>query len=279
MASLAQAQELRQSPLPKPTGESAVGRTQFDWTDESRADPENQSGHREIVVWVWYPAAPRSGAEPAEWMPRKWGELFWSDYLNAHPNAAEAGKQHPINTIRTHAYTDAPAASSQRPYPILLFAPGMGDTPLDYSGVIEDVVSHGYIVADKSGAGRTQDKERFGKCPIGRAPDRRAVDVEDRPHARIVVGELQDCRSTQRMPDCTHVAHIQATFQRTSLLRIYVAQLVQREAQVMTPNADDLFESLQRLVGGTSCWTDVPLRRHYVAPLYDSPIGKNTESS
>jgi hypothetical protein len=80
-------------------------------------------------------------------MPGKWGELFWSDYLNAHPNAAEAGKQHLINTLRTHAYTDAPPAPSQRQYPILLFAPGMGDTPLDYSGVIEDVVSHGYILA------------------------------------------------------------------------------------------------------------------------------------
>lgn len=141
------AQGTRQSPLPAPTGEFSIGRTQFDWTDESRADPENKSGHREIVVWVWYPATPRSGSAPAEWMPGKWGELFWSEYVHAHPDAAEAGKQHPINTIRTHAYTDAPVTSTQPQYPILLFAPGIGGTPLDYSGVIEDVVSHGYIVA------------------------------------------------------------------------------------------------------------------------------------
>jgi hypothetical protein len=146
VARSAQAQDPQPSPLPKPTGESAVGRTQFDWIDESRADPENPSGHREIVVWVWYPATPRSDAESAEWMPGKWGELFWADYLSAHPNAAEAGKQHPVHTIRTHA-TDALAAPGQQQYPILLFAPGTGDTPLDYAGVIEEVVSHGYIVA------------------------------------------------------------------------------------------------------------------------------------
>jgi dienelactone hydrolase len=141
-----EAQGTHQSPLPVPTGEYSVGRTQFDWTDESRADPESHNGHREIVVWVWYPASPRSGAEPAEWMPGKWGELFWSEYIGAHPNAAEIGKQHPINTIRTHAYTDASVASDQQQYAVLLFAPGLGTTPLDYSGVIEDVVSHGYVV-------------------------------------------------------------------------------------------------------------------------------------
>jgi predicted dienelactone hydrolase len=143
----AKGQGTRQSPLPAPTGTYSVGRTQFDWTDEARADPENHNGHREIIVWVWYPASPRSGAEPAEWMPGKWGELFWSDFVSRHPVAGENGKEHPINANRTHAYPDASVASAQKEYPVLLFAPGLGTTPLDYSSLIEDVVSHGYIVA------------------------------------------------------------------------------------------------------------------------------------
>src|SRR4051794_28117247 len=80
------AQTRRQSPLPRPRGEYAVGRTQFDWTDESRVDAESPTGHREIVVWVWYPAASRSSADAVEWMPGKWGELFWADYTAGHPN-------------------------------------------------------------------------------------------------------------------------------------------------------------------------------------------------
>jgi hypothetical protein len=142
-----EAQAIRQSPLPAPSGEFSVGRTQFDWTDESRADPEGNRGHREIVVWVWYPAAQPSGAEPAEWMPGKWGELFWSDFVDGHPNAAEPGRAHPIATIRTHAFAGAPAASAKQQYPVLLFAPGLGADPLQYASLIEDVVSHGYIVA------------------------------------------------------------------------------------------------------------------------------------
>jgi predicted dienelactone hydrolase len=50
-----------QSPLPAPTGPYQVGRTEFDWVDPSRPDPESPSGHREIVVCLWYPASPKKG--------------------------------------------------------------------------------------------------------------------------------------------------------------------------------------------------------------------------
>ena len=48
-------QELFPSPLPAPTGPYAVGRTSFDWVDESRSDSATPHGHRELVVWLWYP--------------------------------------------------------------------------------------------------------------------------------------------------------------------------------------------------------------------------------
>jgi hypothetical protein len=57
------------SPLPVPSGEHAVGRTQFDWIDSSRADSENPKRHREVVAWVWYPAEAPGGRESVEWMP------------------------------------------------------------------------------------------------------------------------------------------------------------------------------------------------------------------
>src|SRR5262245_29588018 len=61
-----------QSPLPAPTGPYAVGRTEFDWVDSSRPDSDSPSEHREIAVWLWYPASPRNPSEAAEWMPGKW---------------------------------------------------------------------------------------------------------------------------------------------------------------------------------------------------------------
>jgi dienelactone hydrolase len=144
---LVSAQARGDSPLTPPSGAYAVGRTQFDWIDSARTDAENPGGHREIAVWVWYPAKPAPGAERAEWMPGKWGESFWADYVGAHPNLADAGKAHPISSMRTHATADAPPEATQARFPIVLFAPGLGTTPLEYASLIEDVASHGYIVA------------------------------------------------------------------------------------------------------------------------------------
>lgn len=133
--------------MPAPTGALPVGRTTFEGTDQSRADPDNAAGHRQIVVWVWYPASPPLGTQPAEWMPGKWDEEYWSQFVSGHPTVAGQASEHPVSAVRTHAYTDAPPATAHAPYPVLLFAPGLGTTPLEYASVIEDVVSHGYVVA------------------------------------------------------------------------------------------------------------------------------------
>lgn len=53
--------------LPTPTGTYAVGRMEYDWTDQQRFDPlAPQAGlKRELVVWAWYPAVRVPGAEVA----------------------------------------------------------------------------------------------------------------------------------------------------------------------------------------------------------------------
>jgi len=135
-------QAANRSPLPDPTGQHAVGRTTFEWIDASRPDSTAPSRHREVVVWAWYPAAVH-GSAAAQWMPGKWGEVFWSEYSKGHGGL---GAPPDLSAIRTHAYADAPVEPSAQKYPLLLFAPGSGTTPLDYSGIIEDIVSHGYIV-------------------------------------------------------------------------------------------------------------------------------------
>jgi len=143
-----------QSPLPAPAGPYEVGRTEFDWVDTSRPDPDSPGGHREIVVWLWYPASPKHGAEAAEWMPGKWGELLLPDYLAKQRRSetmlseVEAGlKEYPISTIRTHAYSGAPILHGKKKFPVLLFEPGFGMLPFFYTTLIEDLASHGYIVA------------------------------------------------------------------------------------------------------------------------------------
>ena len=104
------------SPLPSPTGQYAVGREYFDWVAVSPPGDGASEPQRELAVWVWYPAAVSSDAKPAEWMPGKWGDVFWSEFVKAHPTASSSG-DHLIRSIRSHAYASAPVASGAQRRP------------------------------------------------------------------------------------------------------------------------------------------------------------------
>lgn len=126
--------------LPAPTGPYAVGRVSYDWIDQAREDSfaPRKGVKRELLVWVWYPAEHVAGAQPGPYLPAKWGQEW---------NALHGPLfQQRANSIRIHAIDAAPIATAQKQYPVLLFEPGLGLIPTDYTTLIEDIVSHGYIV-------------------------------------------------------------------------------------------------------------------------------------
>ena len=126
----------REVVLPRPTGPYAVGRTLFDWTDLKRDDPYSTAlgEHRELMVWLWYPATVAPQSKPADYIPAAWAsKLPWRPVTLP-------------GRVRVHAVADAPLAASQQPYPVLVFSTGFGNLPSDYTSLIEDIVSHGYVV-------------------------------------------------------------------------------------------------------------------------------------
>jgi hypothetical protein len=145
--------------LPAPTGSYLVGRHLFAWTDPAR--PANllkaSAARRELAVWVWYPAKPIPSAPIAEWAPGKVGEAVFSELIKppVRPThkRTDNGAHHerPTNqvmhSLTTHSCPDAPISSAEKKYPLLVFAPGLGEQPTSYADLIEDLVSHGYIVA------------------------------------------------------------------------------------------------------------------------------------
>lgn len=135
------------SPLPKPTGSYSVGRTSFEWTDKSRPDADSPNGGRQLAVFVWYPATPKPGTQPAQWMPGKWADGLWSQLNQLIPTLAQKHKQNAVAGIRAHAYADAPFAAGTKNLPVLVFAPGAGQIPLVQTNLLEDLASHGYVVA------------------------------------------------------------------------------------------------------------------------------------
>ena len=129
--------------LPTPTGPYAVGRMEYDWTDQSRTDTlaPHAGMKRELLVWAWYPATRIPGAQPVSYLPLKWGQLI-------DQQRGFIGQQllRSSSTIKTHSLDHAPLATNATRYPVLIFEPGLGNIPTQYTTLIEDIVSHGYVV-------------------------------------------------------------------------------------------------------------------------------------
>jgi predicted dienelactone hydrolase len=128
--------------LPAPTGSYAVGRTEFNWVDSTRADPlaDQGSAPRELVVWVWYPAA-QAGKTPSPYLPPAWVRV-----RNIDQGAGGKLIENDFNRFQTHSYAGVPLAAAPAAFPVLIMEPGMGPIATDYTVFAENLASHGYIV-------------------------------------------------------------------------------------------------------------------------------------
>lgn len=125
--------------LPAPTGAFSVGRGSFIWTDSSR-------GNRPVKVDVWYPSK-ATLQRSRRYYPdfdRLWNDdpskRFVISHFGSSLRAMAAGR------VRTNAQDDV-EVSRAKAFPLLLFLPGLGALPFDYSIQLEEVASRGYIVA------------------------------------------------------------------------------------------------------------------------------------
>lgn len=121
--------------LPAPSGPHAVGHRQVAIVDEVREEPHTPEAgdRREMVLHVWYPAAPAPGAAPGPYL--------------APPLAEAFGLSEEANAGLAHAIPDAPLAETGDAVPVVLFNNGFNTTPAVYTGLLEDLASHGYAVA------------------------------------------------------------------------------------------------------------------------------------
>jgi hypothetical protein len=129
--------------LPTPTGSYAVGRTEYDWTDQSRIDTlaPHAGTKRELVVWAWYPAVHQAHGQRASYLPQKWGQLSDQerDFLGLPFIQTN-------DSIQTNSIEHAPLATQAERYPVLIFEPGMGNISAQYTALLEDLASDGYII-------------------------------------------------------------------------------------------------------------------------------------
>lgn len=130
--------------MPEPTGKYAIGTISRQLTDETREETltAQQGDKRELMVNVWYPVDPGMAKQkPREHYPSELGEAISRVFgipkqLFSH-----------VTTIPTHAVQGAELSAAEASYPVLLFSPGVRSTRFQSMTAIEELVSHGYIVA------------------------------------------------------------------------------------------------------------------------------------
>jgi predicted dienelactone hydrolase len=133
--------------IPYPSGPFGIGRVGFDWIDTTRPDNFDPKRKRELMVYFWYPTAKSAGAK-GQYLPG-------AAQIDAAPAAhkmmsQEFGKSWALivsGEISSHAIDGALIASSRTPFPVVTFSHGLGGTGFGYTVLIENLVSHGYVVA------------------------------------------------------------------------------------------------------------------------------------
>jgi predicted dienelactone hydrolase len=124
------------SELPSPTGPASIGFRSFHWIDSSRAEPMTKrlDDRREVAAFLWYPATQMQRSR-ALYVPDS--SILPSSYRQRYPT---------VVSLHQHGFANAPIDASTPPLPVLLFSPGAGLSATSYLTIIEDLVSHGFVV-------------------------------------------------------------------------------------------------------------------------------------
>ena len=197
--------------LPTPTGNFAVGRTEYDWIDPARTDAlAGQPGlPRELAVWVWYPGAANPAAQPAPYLPLNW--------VQARDEDQGAGRliEHEFTGILTHSFTGLALSTAQAAYPVLVMQPGMGPMASDYTVLAENLASHGYVVVGINQTytsnlvvfpdGRVAPRSASGTIPDGDTQAAAQVDGDRimgvwKQDARFVLDQLDQLNADSNSP-------------------------------------------------------------------------------
>ena len=127
--------------LPEPTGPCPVGTTSLWLTDTSRPDPWAAGvSARELMVSLWYPAAPMDG-RPAQYMTPAESELqLTSRGIAGVPSDA-------LSTVRANAVSGATPSGRERSLPLIVLSPGFTSPRSTLTALAEDLASHGYVAA------------------------------------------------------------------------------------------------------------------------------------
>jgi predicted dienelactone hydrolase len=137
--------------LPTPTGPFAVGRAIYDWADDATPDTlaPVPGTKRELLVWIWYPAAGPPGAAVDDYLPaqvRAPARPVVSPLKFRLLSRVFGLLTRDISRVHTHSTRNSDVSAQQRSYPVVIMRAGASLEVWNYSTLAEDLASHGYVV-------------------------------------------------------------------------------------------------------------------------------------
>jgi len=138
--------------LPEPGGPHQIGTVTFQWRDPVRLEAYTPTelgqvpapdDARTIMVQIWYPATPASGAKTAPWMDRL---DVVGPQIARYLNLPSFFLDH-AGLVQTHDYAGAPADGESATYPVVIYSHGWNGFRTINLNQSEALASHGYIAA------------------------------------------------------------------------------------------------------------------------------------
>src|SRR4029078_13200999 len=111
--------------------------------------PADSTTQRVVSAWIWYPANLEKISKTESPLPREWETLR----LEALQTKLGSDIASAMKDFTVHAHTGAPLLIGTSRLPVLLFTPGLSWLATDYSVLLEDLASHGYVVVGYSPTG------------------------------------------------------------------------------------------------------------------------------
>src|SRR6266508_3951270 len=132
--------------FPPPTGPYAIGTLTYHWVDAARGEvfTADLNDRRELMVQIWYPAKKDPSAPRAPWLQDADAVAPALARLLFHLPEFSFGD---FKYVTSNAIPSAAMADEEPSYPVLIFLHGFLGFRQQNTFQVEELVSHGYIVA------------------------------------------------------------------------------------------------------------------------------------
>jgi len=133
--------------FPKPSGPYTIGYKNIELEDPKREDPYNHGCNRRLKVTVWFPSMDPLKIEPYGNDEMEILEVDKERILSLIPQDQHETILQEINQYaHLKIYKSKNAEAALGKFPVIIFSPGYMAKAISYQRILQDLVSHGYVM-------------------------------------------------------------------------------------------------------------------------------------